>query len=131
MRAGRGRSQGVRRSLVPVLSGPSCPSCNAKLLLWGPRRDRRTIDAEGRKWYQLAGYRQYCPECGVRLRSIRSGYFWMALLSLAIASGLGAHPSILEAWGHIGLALYYLGWTLTILVLAANVRYVRFPGKWS
>src|SRR4029450_6930748 len=111
MRAYRGRSQGVRRSLVPALSGPSCPSCNARLLFWGPRQDRHTMDAEGRKWYPLAVYRQYCPKCGVRLRSIRSGYFWLALFSLAIANGLGAPPAVLEASGHLGLTLYYLGWT--------------------
>ena len=89
------------------------------------------MDAEGKKWYQLAGYRQYCPKCGVRLRSIRSGYFWVALFSLAIANGLGAHPAILEACGQLGLALYYLGWSAIIAVLAATVRYVRFPGQWS
>ena len=86
------------------------------------------MDAEGKKLYQLAGYRQYCPRCGVRLRSIRSGYFWIALLSLAIANGLGAHPAILEAWGQIGLALYYAGWSAIIGVLAASVRYVELPG---
>jgi hypothetical protein len=86
------------------------------------------MDAEGKKWYQLAGYRQYCPRCGVRLRSIRTGYFWIALFSLAIANGLGAHPAILEAWGHIGLTLYYVGWGAIIGVLAASVRYVELPG---
>jgi hypothetical protein len=86
------------------------------------------MDAEGKKWYQLAGYPQYCPRCGVRLRSIRTGYFWAALFSLAIANGLGAHPAILEAWGHIGLTLYYLGWSAIIGALAASVRYVKLPG---
>ena len=67
----------------------------------------------------------------MRLRSIRSGYFWVALFSLVIANGLGAHRAILEAWGYAGVALYYLGWSVMVVVLAARVRYLRFPGQWS
>jgi len=45
-----------------------------------------------------------------------------------IANGLGAHRAISETWGYAGLAVYYLGWMALIVVLAARVRYVRFPG---
>ena len=117
--------------MFAAMTGPTCPSCNAKLLLRGTRKHRKTTDIEGKKWYQLAGYRSYCPRCGVRLRSIRSGYFWVALFSLVIANGLGVHRAIFEAWGYAGVALYYLGWTAMVIALAARVRYVRLPGQWS
>lgn len=112
------------------MKGPSCPSCGANLVFWGARQDRRTVDIEGRKWHQFAGYRQYCPKCGARLRIHGLRYFWGAFFLLAIANGLGAHRAIWEAWGYPGLAVYYAGWlALSLVLLATKVRYVRFPER--
>lgn len=110
------------------MKGPSCPNCGASLVLWGARQDRRTVDIEGKKWYQFAGYRQYCRKCGTRLRVHGLRYFWGAFFLLAIANGFGAHRAVLEVWGYAGLAAYYAGWlALGSAVLITKVRYVRFP----
>lgn len=112
------------------MKGSSCPNCGANLVLWGARQDPRTVDIEGKKWYQFAGYRQYCRKCGTRLRVYGLGYFWGAFFLLAIANGLGAHRAISEVWGYAGLAVYYVGWlALSFGVLVTKVRYVRFPER--
>lgn len=109
------------------MRGPTCPNCKAKLLLRGTRQNRQTLDIEAKKWYQFAGYRKYCPKCGVRLRSQGGAYVWTACFLLVIANAFGAHRAVFETWGYAGLAAYYLGWAVLSLALAARVKYVRFP----
>jgi hypothetical protein len=113
------------------MQGPSCPSCNAKLLLRGTRVNRQTLDIEERKWYRLTGFRRYCPRCGVRLRSLGAGYLWTACCLLVISNALGAHRAVYETWGYPGLLPYYAAWMALFVALAMNIRYIRYPGHYA
>lgn len=113
------------------MQGPSCPSCNAKLLLRGTRVNRQKLDIEEKKWYQLAGFRRYCPRCGVRLRSLGAGYLWTSCFLLVISNALGAHRVVYETWGYPGLLPYYVAWMALFVALAMNIRYIRYPGHYA
>jgi hypothetical protein len=113
------------------MQGPSCPSCNAKLLLRGTRANRQTLDIEEKKCYQLAGFRQYCPKCGVRLRSLGAGYLWTSCLLLVISNALGAHRAVYETWGFLSLLPYYAAWMALFVAFAMNIRYIRYPGHYA
>lgn len=102
---------------------PSCPGCGANLFWGGLRRDR-VVDSRGRKWYEFAGYRQYCRRCGVQVRSRRKAFTIATVALLLFANGL-LHRSVADSWGAGGLVGLYAGWLLLMLVAWSLVRYER------
>lgn len=107
-----------------MLSVPACPSCGASLW-WGPRRELRKDDTEGRAWYQFAGPRQYCPRCGVGLRGKRFAAVVIAVMAMVISNSLALHWKAHELAGPTGVVLYWLGWIALIVAAALRIRYVR------
>jgi hypothetical protein len=106
------------------VKGPSCPSCGEGLYWRWPRRGRE-LDIERRRWYEFAGYRIYCPRCGVRLRSRGKGWFVAALLAFLFGNGL-AHRAVADQWGATGLLALYGAWLVVLLAVWWRVRYDRF-----
>ena len=102
---------------------PSCPNCGANLFWRGLRGDR-VPGIEGRKWYEFAGYRQYCRRCGVQVRSRRKGLAIAVILLLLFANGF-LHTAVAQNWGGAGLVALYAGWMLLMLVAWSLVRYER------